>query len=210
MLTIESTITSRRKANEKLQAENDVASRQISTLRARMSELAVVLGTGQEALKFLEEVANSRRGAIKKQIEDIVTEAVQIVYGQDSSVELVYDVKSGRSSAEIEFVRDIPEGQVRRSIDGIGGGVSDTISVPLRLLVLLASRDTDRVCILDECYKHMDVDRIERVAQFLHDIAAKLGIQVVMSSHHEIMQDYADTVHEVSESGGVSTVRRTK
>jgi len=210
MLTIESTITSRRKANKKLQAENDVASRQISTLRARMSELAVVLGTGQEALKFLEEVANSRRGAIKKQIEDIVTEAVQIVYGQDSSVELVYDVKSGRSSAEIEFVRDIPEGQVRRSIDGIGGGVSDTISVPLRLLVLLASRDTDRVCILDECYKHMDVDRIERVAQFLHDIAAKLGIQVVMSSHHEIMQDYADTVHEVSESGGVSTVRRTK
>jgi DNA repair exonuclease SbcCD ATPase subunit len=193
----------------KKQAENDVADAQRRRFNTKMEELINVLGVGQEALQVLEDIANARRGTMKSQIENIVTEALQLVYGPDVSVELQYDVKAGRSFVNILFVKQTPAGEVKRTMDGIGGGVSDTISVPLRLLVLIASRQTDKVCILDEAYKHVDLERVEHVAKFVADISHKLGIQIIMSSHHEAMQDAADTVHTVEETNGKSKVTKT-
>jgi DNA repair exonuclease SbcCD ATPase subunit len=89
---------------------------------------------------------------------------------------------------------------------GFGGGMSDTISVPLRLMVLLGSKQTDRVCVLDECWKHMDLERIELVGKFLRLLTDKLGMQIIMCSHHERLRDFAERTYEVTESDGVSSV----
>jgi DNA repair exonuclease SbcCD ATPase subunit len=203
-------IKSRRAALAKLQAENDLVKSQSDAFAEKIGELSKLLGTGQEALQFLEDVANSRRSALKAQIEAVVTEALQIVYGPELKVELTYDVKAGRSYVDVQIVKSTPAGDVKRTMEGIGGGVSDTVSVPLRLLVLLASKQTDRVCLLDEAYKHVDLERVERAAEFVAEIARRLGIQVVMCSHHEAMLDAADTVYSVSESAGKSSVKRVK
>jgi DNA repair exonuclease SbcCD ATPase subunit len=207
---LEQTIKQRRDALVRKQAENDLIREQQTALRAKMDELSKLLGTGQEALQFLENVANSRRSALKDQIESIVSEALQIVYGPELKVELSYDVKAGRSFVDIRIVKDTPAGEVKRTMEGIGGGVSDTVSVPLRLLVLLASRQTDRVCLLDEAYKHVDLERVERAAGFVAEIAHRLGIQIVMSSHHEAMLEAADCVYGVTENAGKSAVKRLK
>lgn len=206
--TAKQALKQRQNVLTKKQAENDVAAGQIDRLKTKMEELITTLGIGQEALQVLEDIANSRRGSMKDKVEAIVTEAIQLVYGPDVSVELKYDVKAGRSFVDILFVKQTPLGEIKRTMDGIGGGVSDTISVPLRLLVLLASRQTDRVCILDEAYKHVDLERVERVAKFVSDISHKLGIQIIMASHHEAMREAADTVHEVSEDNGKSAVSK--
>ena len=205
--TVRQTLNARRKQHDTMQAENDVADRQITALRKKMDDLAVALGIGQEALQFLEDVSMSRRSALKAQIESIVTEALQLVYGPGQSVELVYDVKAGRSFVDIKLVKPTPAGDVKRGMDGFGGGVSDVISVPLRLLVLLASRQTDKVCVLDEAYKHLDLDRVDKAAAFVSEIAARLGIQIVLCSHHEAMREAAGTVYTVEEKDGKSTVK---
>jgi DNA repair exonuclease SbcCD ATPase subunit len=96
---------------------------------------------------------------------------------------------------------------VRREIGGFGGGVADSISVPLRLMVLLGSKQVARICVLDECYKHMDVERIELVAEFLKTLTDKLGMQVIICTHHAVIRDRADKTYLVSESNGKSTVR---
>ena len=207
---VEQALKQRRTSLDRLQAENDVAAKQVLQFQTKMGELSKLLGIGQEALQVLEDIANSRRGKMKEQVEAIVTEALQLVYGPDVRVELVYDVKSGRSHVDIQFVKMTPAGEVKRTMEGIGGGVSDTISVPLRLLVLLSSRQTDRVCLLDEAYKHVDLERVERVAEFIKEIAGRLGIQVIMASHHEAMQDAADVVYAVSEKDGKSSIVRMR
>lgn len=188
------------------QSENDLLNRQIDAMEKKILDLTVNLALGQEGLSFLEELANGRRGAMKGKIESVITEAVQLIYGPSYKVELSYSFKNNRSCLEIEMVRATEQGEIRRDMGGFGGGMADTISVPLRLMVLMGSRQTDKVCVLDECWKHMDIQRIELVGKFLRLLVDKLGMQIVMCSHHEQLREFADRTYEVSELNGVSKV----
>lgn len=203
---IRAVLDSRKAELARKKAENDLLSRQISEMEERIVSLVGDLEVGQEASAFLEELANGRRGAMKGRIESVVTEALRMVYGDSYRVELSYGMKNNRSSLDIEMVRTTPEGDVKRDMGGFGGGVADTISVPLRLMVLVGSKQTDRVCVLDECWKHIDVVRIEMVGQFLRVLAERLGMQVVFCTHHQALRAYADRMYEVSEKSGVSKV----
>jgi len=60
---------------------------------------------------------------------------------------------------------------------------------------------------LDESWKHMDGVRIESVAEFLKTLVDKLGMQIIIATHHEVIRGMADKVYRVSETGGKSTVR---
>lgn len=196
----------RKKELARKQAENDLLKRQMDAMGQRILALTDSLKLGQEGLVFCEELANNRRGAMKGKIEAVITEAVRLIYGDTYRVELSYSVKNNRSCLEIEMVRETPAGEVRRDMGGFGGGMADTISVPLRLMVLIGSKQTDKVCILDECWKHMDLDRVELVGKFLRLLSDKLGMQIIMCSHHDKIRDFADRTYEVSETGGLSKV----
>ena len=115
-------------------------------------------------------------------------------------------MKHNRSFMEIELVRETTRGEVRRDMDGFGGGVSDVISVPLRLMVIAGSKQSDKVCVLDECYRHVDPERVTLVAEFLDVLSKELGFQIILCSHHEQMREMADRTYFVSESDGVSAV----
>jgi hypothetical protein len=181
----------------KKQAENDLMHRQIADMEKRIMASVDSLEVGKEALTFLEELANSRRGHMKGKIESVITEAVQLIYGPTYKVELSYSVKNNRSCLEIEMVRPVKAGEIRRDMNGFGGGMADTISVPLRLMVLMGSKETDKVCILDECWKHIDTSRVELVGKFLRMLADKLNVQLLFCSHHDIMTDFSDKTYRV-------------
>lgn len=207
MSNVEQALAERKKELARKQSENDLLNRQIDTMEQRILELVAVLQTAKEALAFLEDLANGRRGAMKGKIESVVTEALRLIYGASYRVELSYAFKNNRSSLEIEMVRDIKAGEVRRDMGGYGGGVADTISVPLRLMVLVGSKKTDKVCVLDECWKHIDVRRIEQVGQFVQMLTEQLGMQVIFLTHHHPLRQFADRTYEVSEIEGKSSVR---
>lgn len=202
----EQTLEERKKELARKQNENDLLKRQIETMGKKILELVDSLKLGQEGLAFCEDLANSRRGAMKGKIEAVITEAVRLIYGDTYRVELSYSVKNNRSCLGIEMVRDTPAGEVRRDMTGFGGGMADTISVPLRLMVLMGSKQTDKVCVLDECWKHMDLERVELVGKFLRLLADRLGMQIVICSHHEKIREFADRTYEVAENSGVSKV----
>jgi len=194
----------------KKEIENKYIETEIKENIKKLELISKDLVLGQSALQFLETLANTRRGSLKDQIEEVITSSLHIVYGFEYKIELVYDIKNNRSHVEIRLIKDTPEGKVSRLMDGFGGGVSDIISVPLRLLVLLASRELERICILDECYKHMDLERIESVMGFLRDICRKLNIQIVMSSHHEAAFEAADKVVHIESVDGIAKLEIIK
>jgi DNA repair exonuclease SbcCD ATPase subunit len=195
-------LRSRQDLLQKKKTENELLDRQIQESFTKLEKAMARLDVGQEALQFLEDVANSRRNVMKDKIESVMTEAVRLVFGADYRVELSYSVKNNRSSMEIKVVKNTENGEVRRTMKGIGGSVSDSISVPLRLLVLLGSPKTAQVCALDESYKHVDRQRIDLVAEFIQDISHRLGIQIIMCSHHTAMIDKADTVYKIWDDNG--------
>jgi Fe-S cluster assembly ATPase SufC len=186
--------------------ENALLHRQMDAIEARMLELADQLNIRQEGLAFLEDLANARRGGMKGRIESIITEALRLIYDDSYQSQLNYSVKNNRSHLAIEMIRETKQGTVTRDMGGFGGGLADTMSVPLRLMVLLGAKQTDKVCILDECWKHIDPDRVELVAKFLRVLVDRLGIQVVFLTHHPTMRDFADRVYEVREFEGTSAI----
>jgi len=199
-------IVDRRKDVETRKAENGLLRRQIEEAEVKIVELVKEMDISSEALSFLEQLASGRRGVMKEKIEKVVTDALQLIYGKSYSVELTYSMKNNRSHLDIEMKRETDAGEVKRNMGGFGGGVADTISVPLRLMVLLGSGGTDKVCILDECWKHMDNERIELVGKFLRVMADRLGIQVLLCSHHDAVKTFSDRTYEISEDAGVSSV----
>lgn len=206
MISVKQKLDERKKELVRKQAENDLLNRQIEIMGNKILALVDNLKIGQEGLSFCEELANSRRGSMKGKIEAVLTEAVRMIYGDSYRVELDYSVKNNRSCLEIEMVRDTSAGEVRRDMTGFGGGMADTISVPLRLMVLMGSKQTDKVCVLDECWKHMNLERIESVGNFLRVLSDRLGMQVIMFSHHEKIEKFSDKMYQVSEIDGVSSV----
>lgn len=209
-MDIENTLKFRRSELTRKLNENDLIDRQATEAEEAMLKAAEDMQLSTEALEFLEEVANSRRGSMKGRIESVLTEALQLVYGPTRSIEMTYAVKNNRSHLNFDLVKQTKAGEVRRVLDGKGAGlgVSDTVSVPLRLLVLMGERSSDRVCALDECYKHVDKERILLVVQFLHVLTERLGMQVIMLSHHEELRDKVDASWRVSEGAEASKVER--
>lgn len=194
----------------RLRNENELIERQAREADDAVLEAAEGMQLSTEALEFLEEVANSRRGHMKGRIESVLTEALRLVYGPARKVEMSYSVKNNRSHLVFELVKDTKAGEVRRVLDGTGSGlgVSDTVSVPLRLLVLLGSKASDRVCVLDECYKHVDGERVPLVVQFLRVLTERLGMQVVLLSHHEQLRTDVDAAYEVREGAESSEIAK--
>ena len=200
-------LSSRKSELSRKQSENCLLNKQISIAEQRILALVASLGIAKEALSFLTEFADTRRGSMKGKIESVVSEALRLIYGDSYKVELSYGFKNNRSSLEIEMVRNTSIGEVRRDMGGFGGGVADTISVPLRLMVLVGSRKTDKVVILDECWKHIDGERIELVGKFIRALSEQLGMQVIFCTHHVSLQGYADRQYNFSEQDGKSAVK---
>ena len=183
----------------------------LSRLEKERDETIHGIDVRMNAIDFVEGVAETERKAVKERVEKLVTECLHEVYGDTYSVEFDYGVKGNRTAVEISVVRRCDDGVlVKREIDGIGGGVADTVSLPLKLIVLLNDGEFDRVLIADEPGKHLDTTRVLKFAKLLHDISHRLGIQIIMSSHHAIMKDYADVVWEVQLDDSVSKVTRKK
>jgi len=186
--------------------ENALLERQAFDAESEMLTAVEKMKLVQQALGFLERLANTRRGAMKGKIEEVITEALRMIYGPKYKIDMTYSVKNNRSSLEVEVVHQTVDGDVRRGIEGFGGGVADTISVPMRLMVVVGSNQTDRVCFLDECYRHVDPERIELVGRFIYTLCEELGFQVFLCSHHEPLRLEADRAFRVSSVDGVSRV----
>lgn len=164
-----------------------------------------------EAINFIEGVASQERIAVKEKVEKLITDCLHEVYDDSYGVEFDYGVKGNKTSVEISMVRRCADGMVvKRQIDGFGGGVADTIALPLKLIVLLNDGECDKVLVTDEPGKHLDTTRVAKFAKFVQTISHKLGVQIIMSSHWDVMKDASDTVHRVALEDSVARVTREK
>ena len=171
--------------------ENEMLKRQIEEHYSKISENTRLLGIVKDLMKIIENLALEKRNGLKSGIENVVTEALRVLYGSGYKFEMEYSQKNNRSCLNLYVVQKIKDGAVKRQMDGFGGGVSDCISIPLRMMVLKGS-ETGDILILDEAFVHVDRDMPELVGQFLKKISETLGMQIIFSTHHERILDFAD------------------
>lgn len=194
-----------------IRAERQSRENELESLKQERDSLIHDLEVCSKAIEFIEQVATEERRNVKKKVEDLITSCLHEVFDDSYSVEFEYGMKRAKTSVEVFSVRKCEDGLVvKREIDGIGGGLADAISLPLKLIVLLNDSGLERNFIIDEPGKHLSINHVPKFAHFLKTISQKLGVQIIMLSHHTCMDLFADSINEVSLEGSKSHIERIK
>lgn len=147
----------------------------------------------EKALAILNAVSEESQVAAQHQVEELVTRALQVVFGENLSFHLVQSVKANRP--EVDFVlRSTYGGEVIDTpvMDARGGGMAAVVGFVLRLVVLLLTPGARRFLVLDESFAHVSASFEPRVAEFLREVADKAGVQIVLITHSNAYGDLAD------------------
>jgi DNA repair exonuclease SbcCD ATPase subunit len=141
---------------------------------------------------------------VKEYVEDIVTAALVVVYGDRYGFELEYQIKRNQSEATPWVLK---MGERVSPKEEVGGGVCDVCAFAMRLA--LWSLQTPRpasVFILDEPGRFISVDKQPLFGQMLKMLAEMMGIQIVMVSHADPLIDTADRAWRVTQAADISHV----
>ena len=178
-----------------------------SELGSQLAQAGQLKDDLEHARVFVNEVAIATQMKLKGLIEDVVTLALASVYGPAYSFESTYVVKRDRPQLEFK----IKKGGITLDpkANETGGGVLDVAALGLRL-VLWSLMRADNLLILDEPFKFVRSpghDLMPKAAAMLNEVSNMLGVQIIVTTHSKELTEVADTVYEVSQTDGVSTVK---
>ncbi|GEA17776.1 ATP-binding protein [Moorella sp. E306M] len=156
-------------------------------------------------------VSDYAREQLKRRVEQTVTAALQAVFADDD-LEFRIEMRTvaGQPAADWQVVSRYGDTVVAASPeDGRGGGITDVVSLALRLALMeLARPKPGGPVLLDEVGKHVSANYAPNVAVFLKEYARKTGRQVILITHQAALAEVADVSYQVSQRDGISEVRR--
>ena len=170
----------------------------------QLDDISVLYDNLVEARDIMSAVGNISQKEIKTIIEELVSQALQGIFGDNYSFEL--DDKILRNKPETDFYVII-NGKRRSLKDELGGGVVDVISFALRI-VLWAIRNprTDNVIVFDEPLKFVSRDKLPLCAEMIKKLSEMLLLQFIIITHESQLAAAADTLFHVEQDNGVSTI----
>ena len=159
-----------------------------------------------KVLVLLQKASEYSREQMKSTIENIVTNALQVVFQEDMKFLVELGTRAGSPTAEFKIVT--PQGVKMDPLDSKGGGLVDVISTALRLAVLeLYQPKIQGPIFLDEVGKHISAEYSENFAYFLKEYAASVGRQIILVTHNSTLAVAAAKNFRVLNKNGVSEVK---
>jgi DNA repair exonuclease SbcCD ATPase subunit len=156
----------------------------------------------EEVQALIQITAKETQEKLRYHIQDIVNTALDTCFPGEYDFVVDFQIKRGRTEAELYLLK---EGDRVNPMDSTGGGVVDIVSFALRLSAWTLSK-TDNTIGLDEPFKWLSADLRPLAGEILKALSERLGIQILMITHDEVMIDVADRVFEVTQRKGVSKV----
>lgn len=200
-----------------------VAQQALAARRGRWEQLREELASRREQLTarqrerelyaqvaaLLRIAAEKAREDARQQVEMLVSDALQYVFGPHLEFRIVTQEVRGRPEAEFYVVSSYGAHRVQtRPQDARGGGVVDVVSLALRTaLLLLARPPLAGPLVLDEPAKHVSEEYIANVATLLRHVSSHFGRQVIMITHNQHLAQVGDQAYLVEMEEGVSRVR---
>lgn len=190
-------VTKKRAVQETLEDRKEKLSKKMDTLIIRSANLT-------EARELISQVGIVAQGEINGVIEELVTQAVQAVFGSNYSFEVVDQIQ--RNKPETNFFI-IENGKRRDLRDSSGGGVLDLVALCLRVVIwAIKSPRSAPVIILDEPLKFLDCERLDNAGAMINKLSEMLGIQFIIVTHEESLFDCADFHYRVTKVEDISNV----
>jgi DNA repair exonuclease SbcCD ATPase subunit len=161
--------------------------------QAGVARLKAAMEVQEKVAVLLNSIGEERQEAARRQVEELVTRALQAVFDKNLSFHMIPQVRANR--AEVDFVIRSTFGEQAVDtpvLDARGGGMAAVVGFVLRLVVLLLSPGSRRFLALDESFAHVSASYEARVAEFLREVADKAGVQVLLVTHSDAYGDMAD------------------
>lgn len=207
---IKAQIQNRRRVLDTRTGEARAIHRKVNEVAEEVEDLKQQIDDYTKAVLLLASISEERQEAAQRQIEALVTRGLQTILGNEYSFHVVQTTKDRDKRPEVEFiVRTTSSNKVLDTpVTARGGGVVATVSVLLRVIILLLSKkDRDIPLILDESFAHLSARYIEPIAQFLSELTKLTGIQIILVTHSREFAIYADKIYEFALNNGATQVR---
>lgn len=176
----------------------------------RRNEVVEELDLLEQVRLLLQEASDYAREQARQQVEYMVTQALQLVFGPELEFKVEMVQRRGHPEAEFYVVSRYGGLEVKnRPQDARGGGVVDVISLALRVALLETARPPlAGPLLLDEPGKHLSEEFAPNVAVFLKTLAESFQRQVLMVTHNQHLAESADLAYAVELRDGHSVLRR--
>lgn len=158
---------------------------------------------------ILQESARLTQEHLQFRISKLVTLAMEAVFDDPYSLELLFENARGKTQATINFMRG---DEAVSPMDESAGGALDVAAFGLQMsLWTLQTPRTRPVLFLDEPLKWLKGGSLpERGAAMVQEISHKLGVQIIMVSHSPELIEHADKVFDVVRKKKISYVTERK
>lgn len=198
-----------RRALVRRRLEADLVTDQLRAAQASHRNALERLEKLSQVKALFEAAGTAATDTARAQTEDLVTQALQFVYGDRCRFQVEMGTQRGRPDAtfKVETV-DGPLSYIGEPIDSGGGGVVDVLSVALRVVLMEGLQpQMDGPLLLDEPGKQLSAEYSPRLAEFLVTVCREFGRQVLMVTHNTDLAGAADLGLHVRLETGVSVVR---
>jgi DNA repair exonuclease SbcCD ATPase subunit len=189
--------------------QKQLLEQQLQELQNRLNETRQNLATWEQVQILFTKVSEYAREQLKTRIEETVTAALTAVFGEGYTFRINMRQLGNQPAAEWQVVSQYGDEEVAASPeDARGGGITDVVSLALRLAMLeiLKPRPEGPV-LFDEPAKMVSAEYAGNLAYFLKQYAEKTGRQVMLVTHNPQLAEAADKSYLVTQKDGVSDVR---
>lgn len=166
---------------------------------AEVARLEAELESYERVCGVLTKVGETEQATAQRQVEELVTRALQVIFGEELSFRLVSSVKRDQAFLDFVLVSSYGDKTVETPVmEARGGGMAAVVGFALRLVVLLLTPGARRFLALDESFAHVSALYEPRVAEFLREVADKAGVQLLLITHSSAYSDLADTRYRLA------------
>ncbi|MDQ0206269.1 AAA family ATPase [Alkalicoccobacillus murimartini] len=192
----------------RLDARRQVLTDQLEQAEAKLNEYLDTIDVYEKARVLLQQSAEYAREQARQQMETLVTNALQYVFGPLFFFQIELEEHGNRTVAEFYVTTEYEGIQVKtKPQDSRGGGVVDIVTLALRVALMeTVQPKVSGPLILDEPGKHVSNEYVYYLYEFLKSLSTMFGRQIIMVTHNHHLTESADRAFDVSIRDGISEV----
>lgn len=205
---LRASLINERRRIDSLSVEAQIIGKQGHSLMQEISELERTSEQLEKAALLLASISEERQKEAQGQIENLVTQGLQKIFGPEWSFHVVPVLKGKTPTVEFKVRTTLSNGSVLDTsvVDSRGAGLASVVGFLLRLVLILLSKKTS-VLILDETFANLSDSYIPKLTEFIREVIDKTNLQVIMVTHEHRFAEVADRCYHFSlDSQGMTKV----
>jgi DNA repair exonuclease SbcCD ATPase subunit len=164
-----------------------------SSLESLVSDYEVQIKRQNDCLKaqnILQTIAEKTQSLVQVRITSLINSALNSIHPNPPKFIMNFTTKNNVPNCELLFEEN---GKTYKPLEGGGYGVANIVSFALRIAIW-SLKKTRNFMVLDEPFHFLSPDLHIKAGEMLKNLSEKTGIQFLIISHSDTVNEYADKV----------------